>query len=441
MLDLALVSRLDRALVGRACKVLLLAALVGYLLLRAVMPALTAITDDFPEYFTSAKSVRDGQDAVKLYDGAWFRDQTRRYEVGPPENPGEFTPYPPPTALLLTPLTGFKPLTALRIVTALNVVCLICSMFLLSSIFAWRLIDSALFILLSGWALRSGLRLGHPYILISTFCLLGYYLYRKRMPWLAGLCLGVFVPIKYYPVMILAGFALHRQWRVVLGGGIAVAAVALISIGVLGWKVHQIFLLDVLLNHLTGHLIQGPRFIAIFQSFDTLFERLFILDPVRNPHPWLSAPQAATVAIVGTKGVLVLAAAAALIKLARGDTARAIAPTIGILGVVVLLIAPGSGTYAFVLLWLPVALLFDHFLSERARVPAYLILSAYVLIGFIPYGHTYRFEGDGALTVLAYPRLFLLLAMFVVCIYAVAFPRPSGQRAAPRRIYPEMQNV
>jgi hypothetical protein len=94
-----------------------------------------------------------------------------------------------------------------------------------------------------------------------------------------------------------------------------------------------------------------------------------------------------------------------------------------------------------VLLWLPVALLFDHFLSERARVPAYLILSAYVLIGFIPYGHTYRFEGDGALTVLAYPRLFLLLAMFVVCIYAVAFPRPSGQRAAPRRIYPEMQNV
>ncbi len=432
---------LDPALVSRACKVLLLAGLVSLLLLRGAIPAVTAITDDFPEYFTSAKSVRDGQDAVKLYDGAWFREQTRRYGVGHAENPGEFAPYPPPTALLLTPLTDLKPLTALRIVTALNLVCLICSMLLLSRIFAWHLMDSALFILLSGWALLTGLRFGHPYILISTFCLLGYYLYVKRMPLLAGLCLGVFVPIKYYPVIVLTGFALHRQWRVLLGGGIAIAAVALVSIGVLGWRVHEAFLFDVLLNHLTGHLIPGPRFTAVFQSFDTLFERLFILDPARNPHPWLSAPQAATIAMVGTKSLLVLAATAALIKLARGATARAIAPTIGIVGVLVLLIAPGSGTYAFVLLWLPVALLVDYFLSERARVPAYLILSTYALIGFIPYGHTYRFEGDGGLTVLAYPRLLLLLAMFVVCIYAVGFPRPSGQRAARRRSQPEMQNV
>ncbi len=415
----------DPALLRRACKVLLLAGLVALLLLRGVMPALTAITSDFPEYFTSAKSVRDGQDAAKLYDGAWFREQTRRYAVGPPENPGEFTPYPPPTALLLMPLTGFNPLTALRVVTAVNLLCLICSMLLLSMIFAWRLIDSALFVLLSGWALHTGLRFGHPYILISTFCLLGYYCYLKGRPLLAGLCLGVFVPIKYFPVMILAGFAVQRQWRVLLGGGMAIAAVVSVSIGVLGWKVHQIFIRDVFLNHLTGHLIAVPRFTAVFQSFDTLFERLFILDPARNPHPLLAAPLAATVAIISTKGALVLAAVMALIKLARGANPRAIAPIIGILGVLVLLIAPGSGTYAFVLLWLPVALLIDYFLSEHARVPAYLILSAYVLIGFIPYGLTRAFEGHSALTVLAYPRLFLLLAMFAACIYGVAHPRPE----------------
>jgi hypothetical protein len=126
-----------------------------------------------------------------------------------------------------------------------------------------------------------------------------------------------------------------------------------------------------------------------------------------------------------------LAAGAALIKLERGAAASAIAPTIGILGVLALLIAPGSGTYAFVLLWLPVALLIDYFLSKRDRVPAYLILCIYALIGFIPYGHTYPFEGRGGLTVLAYPRLFLLLAMFVVCIYAVVRQRASTQHVAP----------
>jgi hypothetical protein len=413
---------------GPAAKILLLAVLVVPGFLHGVMPAFSAITDDFPEYFTSATIARQGQGAEQLYDGAWFRGQTRRYGVGSGENPGEFRPYPPPTALLLVPLTEFKPLTALRIVTVVSVACLICSMLLLNRLFAWGLLESALFVLASGWGLHAGLRFGHPYILISTFCLLGYYLYLKHMPWLAGLCLGVFVPIKYYPLSVLAAFALHRQGRVVMGAGIAIVAVVLVSIGVLGWQVHQIFVVDVLLNHLAGHVEPGPRFLAEFQSFDTLFDRLFIFDSVRNPQPVLDAPPLRTFAVIGTKGLLVLAAAAALIKLARGASAGAIAPAIGILGILALLIAPGSGTYAFVLLWLPVALLIDYFLSASARVPAYLILCTYVLIGFIPYGHTSRFDGHGGLTVLAFPRLFLVLAMFVVCLYTVFLPRSMGER-------------
>jgi hypothetical protein len=190
------------------------------------------------------------------------------------------------------------------------------------------------------------------------------------------------------------------------------------------------------LNHLAGHVEPGPRFLAVFQSFDTLFDRLFIFDSVRNPYPVLDAPLLRSVAVFGTKGLLVLAAVAALIKLARGATAGAIAPAIGILGILALLIAPGSGSYAIVLLWLPVALLIDYFLSERARLPAYLILGAYVLIGFIPYGHTAPFDGRGALTVLAFPRLFLVLSMFVVCICAVFLPRSAGER-----VYSEVQHV
>ncbi|MEA3176966.1 MAG: hypothetical protein QOI59_489 [Gammaproteobacteria bacterium] len=421
----------DLPVVSRAGRVLLLVGLLAFLLTKAVLPAFTEISSDFPANFTAAKIVSDGLDPARLYDGAWFREQIRRYGIGKPEGWGEFTPYPPPTALVLTPLTGFAPQTALRILTVVNLVCLLCSMLLLSRIAAWRLIDSALFVLLSGWALRTGLRFGQPYILISTFCLLGYYLYLKRRLWLAGLCLGVFVPVKYYPLVVLAGLALQRQWRVVMAGGIAIAAVVLVSIGVMGWRIHEIFLVDVLFNHLSGHLTPIRSYTAQFQSFDTLFSRLFIPDPVRNPHAWIDAPLVRTIAVIGTKILLVSAAAVVLIRLVRGVGARATRPTIGILGILTLLIAPYAGTYAFALLWLPVALLIEYFLSERARVPAYLILGAYVLIGFMPYGHTYPFEGRGALTVLAYPRLFVLLAMFVVSLCAVAYPRPVPQRTAP----------
>jgi Glycosyltransferase family 87 len=419
---------------SRAWTTLMLAGLAAYVFHRGVVPALSGIDADFPGYFTAARIVVDGQDTRRLYDDDWFRDQIRRYGLESAKNPGKFAPFPPPTALLLVPLARCEPLTALRIVTAVSVLCLICSIFLLARILAWNLVDSALLILSSGVAIIAGLRCGQPYMLISMFCILGYYLYLERRPWLAGACFGLFVPIKYFPVIILAYFAFRKEWKVLLGGAVAIAGVGLVSIGVLGWDVHEIFLLSILGNHLTGRLSlhdQTVPFTAVYQSFDTLFDRLFVFDPVRNPHPLLAAPLLRVFSLIAVKGSILLVAVATLVKLARGGTSSAAAPSIGILGILVLLIAPATATYMCALLWLPVALLIDYFLAKSARIPAYFVLGAYTIIGFIPYNYTYPFEGHGGLTVLAYPRLFLLLAMFVGCVYFIAFPRPSGPRDAP----------
>jgi len=419
---------------SRAWSILMLLGLATYLFQKGVVPALAGIDADFPGYFTSAKIVLDGQDTRRLYDDDWFRQQIRRYGLETGRNPGKFAPFPPPTALLLVPLARFEPLTALRIVTAVSVLCLICSIFLLARTLAWHPVDSALLILSSGTAIISGLRFGQPYILISTFCILGYYLYRARRPWQAGACLGLFVPIKYFPVVILAYFASRKEWRVLLGGAAAIAGVALVSIAVLGWEIHQTFLLSILGNHLTGHLslqAQAPPFTAVYQSFDTLFNRLFEFDPALNPRPLLAAPLLAMIGIIAVKGAILLAAIATLVKLARDGTSSAVAPSIGILGILVLLIAPATATYTCALLWLPIALLIDYFLARRDHLLAYFILGAYTLIGFIPWQYTYPFEGRGALTVLAYPRLLVLFAMFVGCVWSIVHPRRSGQPAAP----------
>ncbi len=68
--------------------------------------------------------------------------------------------------------------------------------------------------------------------------------------------------------------------------------------------------------------------------------------------------------------------------------------------------------------------------ASSAPSYAYFVLGAYALIGFFPYGHAHRFEGQGGLTVLAYPRLFLLLAMFIGCVHYV------WRRAEPDGIPP-----
>src|ERR1700724_1287496 len=155
-----------QVLFNRPVAILLFIALALVLVVRGILPALSKIDTDFPNYFTAAKIVANGGDVDRLYDSEWFQEQMRRYQVGRP-SAGEFSPFPPPTALLLVPLTRFEPLGALRIMTGVSVLCLICSIILLARILSWSLIDSGVFVLLSGYALLNTLRFGQIYILVS----------------------------------------------------------------------------------------------------------------------------------------------------------------------------------------------------------------------------------------------------------------------------------
>jgi hypothetical protein len=415
-------------LLRRPAALLLFVALTLVLAARGIAPALSKVDTDFPNYFTAAKIVADGGNTDRLYDNGWFQDQMRRYQIGKASE-GEFKPFPPPTALLLLPLARLQPLDALRVLTVVSVLCLICSIILLAKILSWSLVDSTVFVLLSGYAVLGSLRLGQPYILVSLSCILGYYARLKSRPLLAGICFGLFTPIKYFPVVILVYFAFRKEWKVVLGGTAAILMVAAVSVGILGWKIHEDFLSSVLGNHLIAKLDLQDPFAASYQSFDSLFRRLFIYDATLNPQAPFALPRLQGFAVLITKASILLAAIGALVKLARRGGDSATGPSIGILGVVTLLLAPATATYHFVLLWLPVGLLINYFFRQDARVRAYFILGCYALIGFFPYRYTIPFEGRGGLTVLAYPRLFLLLAMFVACVHFIWSQAESTREA------------
>jgi glycosyl transferase family 87 len=398
---------------SRAGAAVVLAALTAVLLVKGIVPAMSGLNTDFPNYLTAARIVADGGPAERLYDIPWFQEQMRRYRIGNPSE-GKFAPFPPPTALLLVPLARFAPLDALRIVTLASLAALAGSIFLLAKVLSWRATHTAIFVLLSGYAIVAALRFGQPYILVSFACILGFYAYLKQRPWLAGFCLGLFAPIKYFPVSLLLGFAIRKQWKPVAGGMLAILAVALASIGILGWPIHASFL-SVFGNHLIARLDMQDPFSASFQSFDTLFRRLFLFDAALNPTPFFAAPRMATLGVLATKLCLAAAAIATLFKLARGGGA-ALGPTLGILGILTLLLAPATATYHMALLWLPVGLLVELARRTQARSLAYVLLASYGSIGIFPYGLTAPFEGRGGLSILAYPRLWLLLTLFIAAL-------------------------
>jgi len=417
----------------RPALLLLLAGLATLVITRGVMPAVSAIQTDFPNYFTAAKIVADGGDTSRLYDDAWFQEQIRRYGVGD-RITGKFSPFPPFTALLLVPLTGLSPLDALRVLTAFSVVCLVACIFVLARILGWDVTVTGIFVLLSGFAVCNGLRDGQPYIAVSLSCILGYYSRVKGRPWLAGVCFGLFLPTKYFSVVFLAYFAFKKEWRLVLGAATTVLAIGLVGIGVLGWKVHAEFLMTVLGHHLIGELSMQTPFATSFQSIDSLSRRLFLFDALENPQPLFASKPLQIFAVTAAKASILAVAVATLMRLNRRRPADAVAPSLGILGVLTLLLAPATASYHFVLLWLPVGLLVAYLVRERACGLAACTVLIYAAIGSLPLRFTAMFEGRGSLSLLAYPRLYLLAAMLAVSlcfIWRRTVPNsPPGQTVA-----------
>jgi hypothetical protein len=416
--------------IGRLLVLALLMALAAEIGVIGVIPALQSVTSDFPGYYTSARIVASGEDASRLYDIPWFREHIQGYQVGGPAE-GKFQPFPPPTALLLLPLARLPPLTALRVFTLVSLTCLVVASFALSRMFLWAWMAAAIFVLLSFQNIASALRLGQPYMLVSLSCILGYWAYLVRRPILAGVCFGLFVPIKYFPVIFLGYFAFRRNWKLVLSGVLTIAVIGLISIVALGWHIHMQFLSSVIGNHLVGKLELQTPYSASYQSFDALYRRLFAFDAKLNPTPWLDMPQAVAVALVLTKATILVMAGLTLRRLHRGGGADTDGPSLGLLGVTTLLIAPGTATYHMTLLWLPVALLLGRYPRRGFGMLQKAILAIYALIGFIPYGHTVaRYEGRGGWNVLAFPRLFLLLALFMVAVRFLWWKQSSADADA-----------
>lgn len=395
--------------------ILLVLALASVVVRHGIVPAMSRLDTDFPNYYTAAKIVADGGQVERLYDDRWFQEQMSRYGM-PAPGEGKFAPFPPPTALLLLPLASLEPLNALRISVVISLLCLVASVVLLSKILSRSVLEAAVLVLASGTAIASALRFGQPYLVVSLSCVLGYYCYRRGRPLLAGICFGLFVPIKYFPIVFLVYFACRREWKLVLAGAATILAIGVGSVAILGWNIHVQFLQSVLGKHLSGDLGMQGRFAAGFQSFDSLLHRLFVYDASANPHPWLVAPQFELIAVPLIKLAVLGVALAALLRLGRRADAASVAPSIGLLGVMVLLLAPATASYHFTLLWLPVALLVDAALRQRAPLVGYLILALYALIGFFPYRFTQPFEGQGGLSALAYPRLWLMLASFLAAI-------------------------
>ena len=386
---------------------LIASALLGCLLAWfGLVPAMTTIDTDFPNYYTSARLVLEGRDISRIYDADWFQSQIYREGI---DQQGIFAPLPPVTALLMTPVAFLPPVQALRAWTVVNLLLLAANVILLSrcSGRAWPF--SLLLFLASGIALINDFRFGQCYLLVTLLIMAGYLGERSSKSGRSGMAFGAAAALKYFPVAFIPLLAVRRRWSLILWFALTVAAIYAAAALLLGTGVYRQFL-SLLPAHLEGEILNP--FGATMQSWNSLLRRLFVSDPLLNPSP---AIQWEAGYVIMKYAIYLLVAAATLTGYRNAQQAFGPdAPPIqfALVTIAALLLLPASATYHFLLLVLPVALLLG---GDRARwrPEQKILLALFILVSWIPYRLFRPFDGRGLLSILAYPRLALLLAMFI----------------------------
>ncbi len=378
--------------------------LAAILLYRGIVPAFTKVDTDFPNYYTSAKLLVQGTDLSRLYDDDWFQKQI--YDLGMIQL-GKFSPYPPVTAFVLTPLASFSPLVALRLWTLFNICLLVITALLLSKINGRGFAAAAVILLLSGHALFNNFRFGQFYLVLTVLVLAGYRAWTGGRQTLAGFFFGLGAAIKYFPILFFILFLKRREWRAVISGVMTVLFIWAGGLFIFGRQVYKEFFLVVLGRHLTGN-IQDP-YSPVFQSWNSLLRRLFVFEQALNPHPVLNSTF-----VYSSCLVIVYAIVAGLVILGfRRSTihfgTRAHEIQFSLLCIAAMLLLPASTTYHFLLLTVPIAILLRSSVLTSSQI---VLVSCYALIGFIPYRYTSWFDGKSILTLFAYPRLILMTGLF-----------------------------
>ena len=412
---------------------LLTAVLLGFLVMRGLVPAWNHVHSDFANYYVSARLVVEGESLDRLYDNEWFKQKMSEY--GAPL-PGKFAPFPPITAWMMIPLTSFDVLNAQRVFTIVNLLFFLLGIFLLRELTTWKAIHCALFFLAGGLSVVNNIAFGQMYLIMTVFILLAFVLYQKGHSVWSGIPIGLFAAIKYFPILFsfsyfLSGVSarssqINAATKSAFSAWLTLLVLIVAQFLFFGTPLMMEFINSVLIPHLDGQLAgQGP-YSYQFQSWDSFFRNLFVANREFNPNPIISWPGGRAIGKICV--VALLAGWTGIVMYRFRNHERGIRRTvfISLPALAALVVLPASATYHFALLMTPVALLLSGDVLDRKS--SIVVLALYIFIGFIPYSLCFKIAESWGLF-FAFPRLWLISVLyFVVALGLVRQETSIGKR-------------
>ncbi len=388
---------------------------------RALPRAWLHLNTDFPNYYVTARLLREGYSTSRIYEWIWLQRQKDRMGIGPSDQPVVgFTPHTPFSALLMWPLTYWPPLAAKRIWIVFNLLLLVAVAVLSRSLtrLSWRRL--ALLIGLSYPLIRT-FEYGQYYLLLLLLITAALSLYLRDKRFAAGALLGVACGLKIFPGFFLLYFVRKRDPVGAAGLIVGTLSTVAASVSAFGLELHRTYLNQVLPWALRGDAMD-PYSLGL-PSLSSLLHRLLLFEPEWNPHPLVHAPVAFAVLLPLLLLIVLAPAIYLVIPMDRTSEQLKLEWTTFLIALLAISTLPAS--YHFTLLILPTAILTSFFLQQKDYVRLTVLAVLYLAIGF-PRWPSIVTDGEWAL--LGVPRLYCVLALCGLCYTTLLRQTPDARK-------------
>lgn len=396
----------------------LLVLIAAVFLVRTVIPSSGRLSVGFMAYYVAGQSIRDADPALLLYDDSWFKAQVVKDSRGAATD--IYLANPPTLAVAWAPLAYLSVSAARRLWIGVSALCLVLSLCLIAQELNWFGHPWALVALSTLVTLAVPTREQFGYGQIYAFLLLlhvvGWRAYVHRRDAGSGIALGIAMALKVsgWPIGLL--MLAQRRWIAVSWVIATAAAMIALSLPWVGFASWRLFLLDVIPRTLARDYAVLP----VFQDTTGFWQHLFRYVPVYNPTPLLDAPRLATALTLAT------AIGAAVLLMVPRRTA-----SLGFVAAVALseTLSPVAEQYHYMVLYLPLAVLWHQACVSRSRLLGCCALAATLLIA-LPLNYTAPHPMWSL--VARYPRLaggWIIFAALLVSDRETALPSTALARA------------